>query len=320
MHHALVPAADQAQAIAVAWHWLFWPNVAIYLAMLAALAWALWHRRAQAGDQARARAQAPPPRLLRNWTAALVLWSIFVGSVLTAYTTLSFIQDRRLLQRDAGALRVRISAQQWWWQVEYPDDADPSRQVTTANELHLPVGRMARIELVSDNVIHSLWIPSLNGKMDLIPGRRTELAVTPRAVGRYAGECAEFCGLQHAHMLLPVTVESPQAFAAWQARQRAAAAEPQSVAALHGKQLFEQGSCAMCHAIAGTRAGSHMGPDLTHVASRPTLAAGALPNDRAHLALWLSDPQASKPGTNMPDPRLRPQELTDLTDYLAGLR
>ena len=179
---------------------------------------------------------------------------------------------------------------------------------------------MTRIELSSDDVIHSLWIPSLNGKQDLIPGRETELAVTPRASGLYRGECAEFCGLQHAHMVLSVKAESPAAFAAWLDAQRAPAVPPASAPAMRGKQLFESGPCAMCHAIAGTSASSYAGPDLTHIASRPTLAAGALPNDRAHMAAWLANPQAYKPGTNMPDPRLQPQEVTDLTAYLEGLR
>jgi len=314
MHRALVPAADQAQAIATIWHAQFWPQLAIYVAMLLALAWALWHRRPAA-----APSPAQKNRHQRNWTLALLAWSLFIALMLTAWTALSFVQDRRLLRRDAGALRVHVSAQQWWWQVDYPD-ADPSLRVSTANELHLPAGRMARIELESDNVIHSLWIPPLNGKMDLIPGRKTELALTPRREGRFLGECAEFCGLQHAHMQLPVTVESPAAFDAWLARQRAPALAPATRIAARGKQLFESGPCAMCHAIAGTNAGSHLGPDLTHIASRPMLAAGALPNDHAHLAAWLADPQKHKPGTNMPDPRLRPDEIGELTAYLGGLK
>jgi cytochrome c oxidase subunit 2 len=313
-HHALAPAADQAQAITTVWHALFWPNVAIYVAVLATLGWALWRRRTAApvepADQARHE---------RRWAVALLGWTVFIAAVLTAYTATSFVQDRRLLAREADALRVRVTGKQWWWQVEYLD-ADPSRQVATANELHLPVGRMARIELVSNDVIHSLWIPALNGKQDLIPGRRTELAVTPRAPGTYRGECAEFCGLQHAHMVLPVTVESPTAFAAWLEARRAPAAPPASPAARHGKQVFESGSCALCHAVAGTIAASRTGPDLTHVASRPTLAAGALPNDRAHLAAWLADPQAHKPGTRMPDPELSPAELADVVAYLEALR
>jgi len=313
-HHALAPAADQAQAIVLVWKAMFWPQLVIYVAMLAALGWALWHRRAAVDT-----AQSGSPQQ-RRWAMALVGWAVFIGAMLTAYTALSFVQDRRLLQREPGALQVKVTGEQWWWQVEYPDPADPSRQVTTANELHLPVGRMARIELQSDNVIHSLWIPPLNGKQDLIPGRKTELALTPRQLGRFRGECAEFCGLQHAHMLLPVTVETPAEFAAWLERQRAPAPPPASAAAVRGKQLFETGSCAMCHAIAGTDADAHSAPDLTHLASRPLLGAGALPNDRAHLAAWLRDPQAQKPGTNMPDPRLRPAEIADLVAYLEGLR
>jgi len=313
-HHVLAPAADQAEAIATVWQGLFWPNLVIYLAMLAALAWALWRRRPAADEAPGLRAKHT-----HHWGLALLGWTVFIAATLTAYTALSFVQDRRLLAREPDALRVRVTGEQWWWQVEYPD-SDPSRQVTTANELHLPVGRMARIELQSDNVIHSLWIPALNGKQDLIPGRRTEMAVTPRATGHYRGECAEFCGLQHAHMVLPVTVESPAAFAAWLDAQRAQAAPPASPSATRGKQVFESGPCALCHAISGTDAGSHAGPDLTHLASRPTLGAGALPNDRAHLLAWLADPQAHKPGTNMPDPKLSPAQLTDVVAYLEGLR
>jgi cytochrome c oxidase subunit 2 len=313
-HHALAPAADQAQAIATVWHAMFWPMVVIYVAVLAALAWALWRRRPADGTQA-----AQGGTQARRWAVALLGWAGFIAVVLTTFTAVSFLQDRKLLAREPDALRVRITGRQWWWQVEYLD-ADPSRQVTTANELHLPLGRMTRIELQSGDVIHSLWMPSLAGKQDLVPGRRTELAVTPRAPGRFGGECAEFCGLQHAHMVLPVTVESPAAFAAWLDARRAPAAPPASAAALRGKQVFEAGPCAMCHAIAGTDAGSHAGPDLTHVASRPTLAAGALPNDAAHLDAWLADPQAHKPGTNMPNPHLAADARRDVVAYLEGLR
>jgi cytochrome c oxidase subunit 2 len=313
-HHVLAPAADQAQAIATVWHALFWPNVAIYVAMLGALAWALWRRRS-----ATTRAPAQPSQHARRWALGLLGWAVFIATMLTAYTAVSFVQDRKRLATAPDALRVRITGRQWWWQVEYLDP-DPSRQVTTANELHLPVGRMTRIELVANDVIHSLWIPALNGKQDLIPGRTEELLVTPRATGRFRGECAEFCGLQHAHMALPVTVESPAAFAAWLQAQRAPAAAPVAAAAIRGKQVFESGSCALCHAIAGTDAGSHAGPDLTHLASRPTLAAGTLPNDHAHLDAWLADPQALKPGTNMPDPQLTPAARADVVAYLEGLR
>jgi cytochrome c oxidase subunit 2 len=312
--HALVPAADQAQAIARVWDAMFWPNVVIYLAVLVALAWAIWRRRGAAGDAAETHA-----RHARRWSFALTGWTVLIAIILTAYTALSFQQDRKLLAREANALRVHITGKQWWWQVEYLD-ADPSRHVSTANELHLPAGRMARIQLDSDDVIHSLWIPALNGKQDLIPGRHTELALTPRIIGRYRGECAEFCGLQHAHMVIPVTVESPAQFAAWYNAQLAPAPAPTTDAAMRGKQAFESGSCAMCHAIAGTSADSHVGPDLTHIASRPTLAAGALPNDARNLAAWLADPQAHKPGTEMPNPNLPPNVRADVVAYLEGLR
>lgn len=310
----IAPVADQADAIATVWRAMFWPNLAIYFSVIAALGWAIWRRRPAGNDALGVRANHT-----RRWAAGLVGWTIFIAVVLTAYVTVSFVQDRRLLAREPDALQVRITGEQWWWRVEYPDP-DPSKGVVTANELHLPSGRMTKLELVSDNVIHSLWIPALNGKMDLIPGRRNELTLTPNREGHYRGECAEFCGLQHAHMVLPVTVESPAAFAAWLVKRRAPAAAPSSVAATRGKVFFEAGPCAMCHAIAGTSAGSNAGPDLTHIADRPTIAAGALPNDPSHMAAWLADPQAHKPGTNMPNLRLRPQDVSDLTVYLTGLR
>jgi cytochrome c oxidase subunit 2 len=186
--------------------------------------------------------------------------------------------------------------------------------------LHLPVDRPVRIELATTDVIHSLWIPVLAGKQDMIPGRTNVVAMTPRHVGLYRGQCAEFCGLQHAHMALDVQVHDAQGFAAWYAHQLQPAATPTGVDAIAGQRLFTASACAMCHAIEGTDAGGRVGPDLTHLASRRTLAAGALPLDRDHLAAWIVAPQQYKPGTNMPKVPMDAQQVARITDYLMELK
>jgi cytochrome c oxidase subunit 2 len=202
--------------------------------------------------------------------------------------------------------------------VEYLDP-DPSRNFVTANELHLPVDRPVRIELASNDVIHSLWIPVLAGKEDLIPGRRNVLTLTPRRTGTYRGQCAEFCGLQHAHMALDVQVEDARVFATWYAHQLQPAPTPASATAQAGQRIFSSTACALCHAVAGTDAGGRTGPDLTHLASRRTLAAGTLPLDRTRMAAWILDPQRYKPGTNMPKVPMQPRELDAVVDYLMEL-
>lgn len=304
---ALAPAGDQASEIGIVWNMMLWVCVPVYVLVLVALGIAVWRNHGQvAGDRAIGH--------------GLLAWSIGIAVLLTVLTATSFAVDRRLHAQPQHPLQVRITAKQWWWQVEYRDPADPSRNIVTANELRLPAGRAAEIELRSSDVIHSLWVPTLAGKEDLIPGHDNRIVVTPRVAGRYRGQCAEFCGLQHAHMALDVYVDTPQAFAAWQARQLAPASAPRSASAARGQLLFEQGACALCHAVRGTAAGGVTGPDLTHFASRRTLAAGALPLDRTSVAAWVIDPQRYKPGTNMPKVPLDAQQVEAVTDYLMGLQ
>jgi cytochrome c oxidase subunit 2 len=306
---ALAPVADQAAAIEGVWHLMLWICVPMYVLVLVALGLALWRRRLRGhtpeGDR----------RIAMGLTAFVVL----VAGLLTVLTASSYVADRRLHAPVADPVNVRITAKQWWWQVEYLD-ADPSKQFTTANELHLPVDRPARIELRSSDVIHSLWIPVLNGKEDLIPGHDNTIVMTPRRTGAYRGQCAEFCGLQHAKMALDVQVDDADGFAAWKARQLAPAPAPVTASAAAGQRDFTALACAMCHAIDGTTAGGITGPDLTHLASRRTLAAGALPLNRGTLAAWIVDPQAHKPGTNMPAVELQPRQLSDIVDYLMTLQ
>lgn len=306
---ALAPAGDQAAAIERVWDLMLWICVPMYVLVLAALGLALWRRRSR----------GPTDEGDRRAAIGLVAFTVLVAGLLTVLTASSYIADRHLHAAVTDPVRVRITALQWWWRVEYLD-ADPSRQFTTANELHLPVDRPVRIELHSSDVIHSLWIPVLAGKEDLIPGRTNTIVMTPRKTGTYRGQCAEFCGLQHANMALDVQVDDATAFAAWKAHQLAPAPAPTTPSALAGMHDFTATACAMCHTIGGTDAGGVTGPNLTHLASRRTLAAGTLPLNRGTLTAWIAAPQAHKPGTNMPAVPLQPRQLEDIVDYLMTLQ
>jgi cytochrome c oxidase subunit 2 len=307
-HSMLAASADQGSAIADVWTLMLWMCGTVYIAILLWLGYVLLTR-----VRATSTGHARDPLLHK----ALIAFAVLVVGLLTWMVTASYLTDRRL-HAGNDALQVRITAKQWWWQIEYLD-ADPQKQFMTANELHLPRDRTAKIELRAGDVIHSFWVPSLSGKEDLIPGHANAILLTPRVAGRFRGQCAEFCGLQHAHMALDVQVESAADFARWQARQRAPSLPPATPIGQLGARTFARIACASCHAIRGTDAASLVGPDLTHVASRRTLAAGTLPMRRGEMAAWISDPQHFKPGANMPAVPLTPTETTAIVDYLMGL-
>lgn len=220
---------------------------------------------------------------------------------------------------DPPLLSVKITGHQWWWEIEY-EDSIPSRRLTTANELHLPVGRVVLIKGTSADVIHSFWVPNLHGKRDLVPGYMNTAFLRADTTGVWWGQCGEFCGHQHAKMRLVVVAEPPDAWARWYESQLRPAPPPADSSAARGHDVFMRGSCVMCHAIRGTPAGSNVGPDLTHLASRRTIASGVLPNTRGHLAGWIADPRRIKPGTLMPPNDLPPRDLNALLDYLRSLR
>jgi cytochrome c oxidase subunit 2 len=314
----LDPVGDQARDIDGVWRTMLVVCGIMYLLVMGFLAWALWRARAR-----RAEAEAPPavghtaaePALERG----LAGWAALVVGGLVLLVTVSFLVDRSLAQVGPDPLKIKVTANQWWWQVEYEGDP-PSQRVTTANELHLPLNRPAVIELHATDVIHSFWVPNLSGKTDLIPGRTNYIAVTPRRLGALRGQCAEFCGLEHAKMAFDVTVDTPQAFEAWRTQQLATAADPTDPQAVHGKQVFETKACALCHAVQGSEANATNGPDLTHLMGRAHIAAGALPNTRGDLSAWIADPQGVKPGTTMPRVALTSDELNDLVSYLETLK
>jgi cytochrome c oxidase subunit 2 len=184
----------------------------------------------------------------------------------------------------------------------------------------VPVGRPVALELRGDDVIHSFWVPNLGVKRDMIPGHATSVLFQADAPGVYRGQCAEFCGAQHAKMGFLVVAEPPEEFAAWLDRQRDSARTPADSLARRGQEVFLASSCAMCHAVGGTPAGGRLGPNLTHVAGRRTIAAGTLPNVRGHLAGWIIDPQQIKPGARMPASAIPPADLRAILAYVESLR
>jgi len=219
----------------------------------------------------------------------------------------------------AEPLNIRVAGQQWWWNVRY-NNPQPSEVFETANEIHLPTGRVVDLELQSQDVIHSFWVPNLHGKKDMIPGHPTRVRIRADRAGTYYGQCAEFCGLQHAKMRLVVVVESPAEFERWRAAQLEPAPEPATPSQRRGKEVFESGTCAMCHTIQGTLARGRIGPGLTHLAGRPMIAGNWLPNDRGNLAGWIADAPKVKPGVRMPPNPLPPADLQSLLDYLETLK
>jgi cytochrome c oxidase subunit 2 len=258
----------------------------------------------------------PEPKSARH-----VGWAIGIsGALLLVLVGASVWTDRALASLALkDALHLKVTAHQWWWEIEY-DDADPSRVFTTANEIHVPVGRPVIVTLKSDDVIHSLWVPNLAGKKDLIPGRTTELNFRADQPGVYRGQCAEFCGYQHAQMAFAVFALQPADYEAWAAKERAPASPPATPELQHGQQVFMNTTCVMCHNIGGTDATARKAPDLTHFGSRTTIASGALFHSPEQLAQWIADPAKFKPGANMPGHTFSAEDLHDLVAYLESLK
>lgn len=307
----LDPAGDQASALLSLFGLVVLVCGLFYLLVLAALGWGVLRRR---------RGQGQAEQQDSGLTRGLYVWGGMIVAGLTVLIVGSFIADRSLASaRARETLLVRVSGHQWWWRIQYRDPATGG-WIETANELHLPVGRTTRVLIGTADVIHSFWVPNLAGKQDLIPGRDNAVDLTPRRIGRYRGQCAEFCGAQHAHMAFDVTVEDPARFDRWLAAQARPAGRPADPVALRGEQVVAQGQCGACHVVRGTAAAGRAGPDLTHLASRRSIAAGTLPMTLGNLQGWIAQPQAIKPGTRMPAVRLSGPDADAVGHYLATLR
>jgi cytochrome c oxidase subunit II len=307
------PAGPQALLLDRLGDLMYLVSAAVFVLVVAALVAAVLRRRAPDEDP-------DDPVRARRLRLAVVLASGATVGVLAVMTLVNHATGGELTARPPGeALQVRVTGHQWWWEVEYRDSV-ASRWATTANEIHIPVGRPVVFELRTADVNHSFWIPNLGPKRDLVAGQETSVWFRADTAGVYRGQCAEFCGHQHAKMAVLVIAEPQDSFVAWLERQRDTASTPADSASRRGRDVFLTSSCVMCHAIGGTPAGSRIGPNLTHLAGRRTLAAGTLPNTRANLAGWIVDPQRIKPGVRMPPNELSPDDLQAVLAYLEGLR
>lgn len=216
---------------------------------------------------------------------------------------------------------IVVTGQQWWWNATYRFKGHPDEEVSLPTEIHIPVGKPMMIEVQSADVMHSFWVPKLNGKIDLVPGLRNYEVLEAVRPGTYLGQCASYCGEQHANMKFRVIAQRPKAYEAWLAHQRSPAAAPTAPEAIRGEQVFMTSACSLCHTIRGTPARGTVGPDLTHLASRTTLAGGMLPNDTADLEAWVTHAQSLKPGTPMPNvPEFTGANLRALVTYLQTLK
>lgn len=322
----LVPAGPAARRIAELWWPLLVLAVAITIIVLGVLVAALFRRRegGRGHDRTDDTVMASPDSAAdRRGTRLILLGGAVVPAViLIGIYVFSLLTMRAIDAGHAspGAFHVDVTGKQWWWHVAYPDSL-ASNVFVSANEIRIPAGQRVVVRLASDDVIHSFWVPELQGKTDLIPGRRTVTWIQADTPGVYRGQCAEFCGVQHARMRFVVIAMAPDDFAGWLAEQRRPAREPRTDGERRGREVFLSSGCLLCHAIRGTPAGGDgTGPDLTHVAGRTTLAAGLLPNTPGHLAGWITNPQQLKPGALMPRVPLEPDALHALVAYLQSLR
>lgn len=309
------PVSDPGAVIQDLYELIFWMALVVFIGVEGYLVYAIFRYRRRPGDTGF-------PAQIHGNTRLEIAWTVIPSVVLLiiAVPTIKaiFDQDRVPTASASGdVLRVQVTGHQWWWEYRYPDLGD---NAVTANELHLPIGRTALLELRSADVVHSFWIPKLGGKMDVVPTRLTHLWFTPKETGEFYGQCVEFCGLQHANMRTRLIVESPADFERWIGQQRANAVVPTGPQASRGAALFQRAPCASCHAIRGTNAKGTLGPDLTHVGSRTTIAAGVLNNTLDNLTRWIADPQDIKAGNKMPTLGLPASDVAVLAVYLQSLK
>lgn len=310
-----------AQAVESHTWFLLIAGALVWVIVVIAMLWAVMRRKRQHGE-------APQAAKFVLFAGAIAPSVIIAGVMAASVATLREIDPTDVGQGTA----IRVTGHQFWWEVEYP-----SQGVVTANEIHIPTGERVALDLTTNDVIHSVWVPQLSGKIDMIPGRSNRMWLETDDPGVYWGQCAEYCGIQHARMRFVVVAHEPAEFEAWIEQQQQPARNPvpedselpedgqpgeeltdDELVAL-GRQVFMSSSCVYCHAIGGSEANAVVGPDLTHLASRETLAAGVLPNTPEELARWIVDPQSIKPGSLMPGTDISGRDLEALVAYLASL-
>jgi cytochrome c oxidase subunit II len=306
----LSPRSPQAHDIRTLWWWMLAVATLVFVGALAMLGLA-WVRRGTPGL----------PFFGERENVPQVLVLIFgIGIPLVVLVTLFGASDVYLVQQTSPppardtAMTIDVIGHQWWWEVRYP-----GTNAVTANEIHIPVDTRVNVVATTADVIHSFWVPQLARKIDEIPGRQNRVLLFASTAGRYRGQCSQFCGFQHANMALYVIAQPRAAFNAWLANMASPAVAPSTPTARTGEQLFMANQCASCHMIRGTAARGLVGPDLTHVASRRTLAGAEIRNTPAELRAWIADPQAIKPGARMPNLGLSATDYNDIAAYLEEL-
>jgi cytochrome c oxidase subunit 2 len=306
----LNPHSPASRDIADLWWWMLAVATIVFLGAVVMLALA-WRRRDRPGLPFFGENEKTNTRLVVAFgmvIPAIVLIALF------AVANLYVLRQTEPASADQSAMKVEVIGHQWWWELRYPGTT-----AVSANEIHIPAGTDVMIVGRSADVIHSFWVPELNRKIDMIPGRTNRVVLHADQPGVYRGQCAEFCGSQHAHMVMKVFAQPPDQFRRWLARESRPAAPPGTDQARAGMQTFTDVGCAGCHTIRGTSAGGDVGPDLTHVASRTTIAGAIIENTPPLLREWIRDPQHIKPGNKMPALHLSDTQLDDLVAYLDGL-
>jgi cytochrome c oxidase subunit II len=309
---ALHPYSHPARDIASLWWWMLGGS-ALGLALVVGLLAAAWARRKRSTPD-----DDPKPGERAGWIVVIGLGVVMPVAVVASLFVIADIFVIGTTQAPAAsstAMTIDVVAHQWWWEVRYPGS-----EAVTANEIHIPIGTRVNLVATTADVIHSFWVPELNRKVDTIPGQRNRVLLYTDTPGVYRGQCTEYCGLQHAHMSLEVVAQSPAAFARWLAGQAAPARAPTTALERAGRRLFLGGACQSCHTIRGTTASGNVGPDLTHVGGRSTLAALTIPNTPAELSRWIDDSQSIKPGNQMPDFDYPPAQLRALAAYVGSLK
>lgn len=307
----LDPLSDFAGRVDGLFRNIFWWAVVVFVVVEGVLLYAAFRFREKGEGEGDAR-----PEPVHGHTKLEIGWTLAPALILVAIA-IPTVQTLFLLDNppEEEGLVIEVTGKQWWWEFRYPE-----LEIVTANEAHVPVGRQVEFRLRSGDVVHSFWVPRLAGKRDLVPGRETHLWFTADSAGSYWGQCAEYCGIAHALMKFRVVAREPGDFEAWVGDQRGPAVEPESDLAREGKELFLRSACIGCHRVRGTTAAGIVGPDLTHIGSRETIAAGILENTPENMARWIQDPQEVKPGNLMPDLGLDDEQVARLAAYLQSLK
>jgi len=317
---AINPAGPNAQSLSRLWWWFFVVCSIVFVLVMVALLLSLRNRTRESSELV-APVLEPPAEAERRRRNVIISATTLSGITLFVLLVVSFSAGRSLTADlpHKNGLNVDVVGHQWWWEVRYKD-VDASNIFTTANEIHIPVGVPVLFSLQGADVIHSFWVPNLAGKKDLIPGKINNLWLQADKPGVYRGQCAEYCGMQHAQMALWIVAEPQEQFNAWRQAQTQTSIPPASDSLKRGQQVFLSSTCVMCHAINGTPAGSNIGPNLTHIATRNTIGAATLANTRDHMAQWIKDSQSVKPGNKMPQNNFSEADLQALLDYLQSLK